>query len=335
MLTKRLGIDLGTCNIRFYLPGKGVVVDEPAVAALSIEDSKIIAIGQEAKEMLGKTPENIIACRPIVNGVIANFTTTSAIISYYLNKILGGFRLLKPEIMITVPAGATSTERRAAIDAVINAGAKDVYVVKEPVAAALGAEIPVTGASGNMIINIGGGITEVAVLSLGGIVTWSSIRFGGNQINEAIINFIRKKYNLIIGEQTAEEIKIKYGHVLPSEDSVPMEISGSNSITGLPESIILLSSELIEPLRQSVNELISAVKNVLQNTPPELAADVIDKGIIMSGGGAKLSGLEDLLTKITGVPCQVALESELCAVKGTGIAIENFDAYKKSIFWVK
>lgn len=335
MLAKRIGIDLGTCNIRFYLPGKGVVIDEPAVAALSIEDGKIIAIGQEAKEMLGKTPENILSCRPINNGVIANFTTASAMLSYYFNKILGGFRFLKPEVMITVPAGATSTERRAAIDAAIEAGAKEVYVIKEPIAAALGAEIPLTHPSGNMIINIGGGITEVAVLSLGGIVTWSSIRYGGNYMNGAIINFIRKKYNLIIGEQTAEEIKIKYGHVLPSENSPSMEISGSNSITGLPETIVLSSNEIVEPLRQSVNEIISAVKNVLQNTPPELAADVIDKGIIMSGGGAKLLDLDNLLTKITGVPCQVALEPELCAIKGTGVAIENFEAYKKSIFWVK
>ena len=331
MLTKRIGIDLGTSNIRVYLAGQGIMVNEPCVAALS-EDKKIIAMGQEAKEMFGRTPENITAVHPLIDGVIANFGVVSSLLTYYLSKVLGSYRFFRPDVMVAIPAGITSTERRAVIDAAMSAGARKAYVIKVPIAAALGVELPVSLASGSMIVDCGGGTTEVAVLSLGGIVTSNSIRIGGNELNEAIANFIRKKYNIIIGEQTAEEIKITIGSVLPTEEAT-MEISGSNSITGLPETIVISSSEVTEALREGIKDIINAVKNVLSNIPPELAADVIDKGIVMTGGGSLLRNIDILLSRVIGVPVHVASEPDLAVVKGTGVALENLQTYKKSLFW--
>lgn len=335
MILKRLGIDLGTTNILLYIPEKGIVINEPSVVALEVSQNKIMAIGQEAKEMLGRTPESIIAAHPLKDGVIANFGVTRSILKYYINRLSGRVRLFRPEIMISVPAGATSTERRAVIDACLQAGAKSAYLIKEPVAAALGAGIPIASPSGNMIIDIGGGTSEVAVIALGDIIASSSARIGGNRFDEAITNQVRKKYNLVIGEVTAEKIKIKIGSALPLKKEQNMEVSGCNVITGLPESLIVSSSDITVALRDVLNEVIAAVKQVLQQTPPELASDIMDKGIVMTGGGSLLTGIDTLFTKVTGVPCQAAEDPMLCVAKGTGMAIDNLESFKKSVLWLK
>ncbi len=294
-----------------------------------------MAIGQEAKEMLGRTPESIIAAHPLKDGVIANFGIAKSMLGYYLNKLSGRIRIFKPELMISIPAGATSTERRAVMDAAIQAGAKGAYLIKEPVAAALGAGVPIASPSGNMIIDIGGGTSEVAVIALGDIIASSSVRVGGNRFDEAITNQIRKKYNLVIGEVTAEKIKTKIGSALPMKKESTMEVSGSNTISGLPESIMVSSSDIVVALRDPLNEIIAAVKSVLQQTPPELASDVMDKGIVMTGGGSLLTGIDNLFTKVTGVPCQTSEDPMLCVARGTGAAIENLESFKKSVLWLK
>lgn len=330
----RIGIDLGTTNVLVYVPGKGIMVNEPNVVVLEASNNKILAIGIQAKEMLGRTPESIVAIHPMRNGVIANYRVTEALLRYFINKVSGRIRLFKPDIMVAVPAGVTSTERRAVIDACINAGAKNAYIIKEPIAAALGAGIPIATPSGHMVIDIGGGTSEIAVIALGDIVASSSVRVAGNKMDEAIANFIRKKHNLIVGEQTAEQIKIKVGAAQNLKKPLTIEVSGSNTITGLPESIIVSSEDVVAGVREILNEIIAAVKSVLQKTPPELASDVMDKGIVMSGGGSKLREFDKLMTKITGVPCQLADEAELCVAKGTGIAVENLDAYRRSVLWM-
>lgn len=335
MFLRRLGIDLGTTNVLVYVPGKGIVINEPSVVALEASDNKVMAIGQEAKEMLGRTPESIIAAHPLRDGVIASYKITQAMLKYFIDKLGGRIRLFRPDIMVAIPAGVTSTERRAVIDACIAAGAKNAYIIKEPIAAALGAGIPIATAEGHMIIDIGGGTSEVAVIALGDIVASTSVRVAGNKTDEAITNYVRKKFNLVIGEQTAEQVKIKIGAAMPLKKDLSMEVSGCNTITGLPESIMIKSSDIVVAVREVLNEIISAVKSVLQKTPPELASDVMDKGIIITGGGGKLRNLDQLLTKVTGVPCQLAENAELCVVKGTGIAVDNLDAYKKSVLWAK
>lgn len=335
MFLRRLGIDLGTTNVLVYVPGKGIVINEPSVVALEASNNKVMAIGQEAKEMLGRTPESIIAAKPLKDGVIANYKITQAMLRFFIDKLGGSIRLFRPDIMVAIPAGVTSTERRAVIDACIGAGAKNAYTIKEPIAAALGAGIPIASSSGHMIIDIGGGTSEVAVIALGDIIASTSVRVASNRLDEAISSFIRKKYNLAIGERTAEEIKIKIGAAIPLKKDLSMEVSGCNTITGLPESMIIKTSDIVTALREVLNEIIAAVKSVLQKTPPELASDVMDKGIIITGGGGKLRNIDQLFTKVTGVPCQLADDPELCVVKGTGIAVDNLDAYKKSVLWAK
>lgn len=335
MILKRLGVDLGTTNILIYIPEKGIVINEPSVVALEVSQNKIMAIGGEAKEMLGRTPESIIAAHPLRDGVIANFGVTRSMLKYYINRLSGRIRLFKPDIMISVPAGATSTERRAVVDAALQAGAKAAYLIKEPVAAALGAGVPIASPSGNMIIDIGGGTSEVAVIALGDIIASNSVRIGGNRFDEAITSQIRKKYNLVVGEVTAEKIKIKIGAALPQKKEQTMEVSGCNCITGLPESVMVSSTEIIAALREPLNEIIAAVKQVLQQTPPELASDVMDKGVVMTGGGAQLIGIDTLFTKVIGVPCQTAEDPMLCVARGTGMAIENLNSFKKSVLWLK
>jgi len=335
MILKRLGLDLGTTNILIYVPEKGIVINEPAVVALDAVNNSVMAIGQEAKEMLGRTPGSIIAAHPLKDGVIANFNITKAMLRYYINRLGGRVRLFRPDIMVAIPAGVTSTERRAVVDACLAAGAKNAYVLKEPIAAALGAGIPIASSSGNMIIDIGGGTTEVAVLALGDIVASTSVRVGGNKMDAAIANYLRKKHNLVVGEATAEKIKIKVGSALPLKKELKMEVSGCNTITGLPESIYITSSDVVLGVREVLQEIIAAVKDVLQKTPPELAADVMDKGIVMTGGAAQLRNLDQLLTKVTGVPCQTAEDPLLCVAKGTGIAVENLESFKKSVLWAK
>jgi len=334
MLTK-LAIDLGTTNILVYVPKKGIVIKEPSVVALQASNNQVMAIGEEAKKMIGRTPESIIAASPLKDGVIANFRIAEAMLRYFINKISGRIRLLKPVIMVSVPAGVTSTERRAVLDACNAAGAKQTYIIKQPIAAALGAGIPIASSSGSMIIDIGGGTSEVAVISLGDVVAASSVRVGGNKIDSAVANYIRKKHNLIIGEQTAEEVKINIGAAQNLKKTEKMEVSGSNAITGLPESVIISSEDVVKAIKAPLLEIISTVKDVLQKTPPELASDVMDKGIILTGGSSQLRHLDVLLTKVTGVPCEVANNPSECVAKGTGIAIENLEAFKKSVLWAK
>jgi len=335
IMVKKIAIDLGTTNILVYLPKKGIVINEPSVVALQASTNKVMAIGEEAKKMIGRTPESIIAASPLKDGVIANFRIAEAMLRYYINKVSGSIRLLKPDIMVSVPAGVTSTERRAMIDACNAAGAKQTYIIKQPIAAALGAGVPIAAPTGNMIIDIGGGTSEVAVISLGDVVASSSVRVGGNKFDAAIAQYIRKKHNLIIGEQTAEEIKIQIGSAQAPKKESKMEVSGSNAISGLPESIIITSEEIVKAVKPPLIEIINAVKFVLQKTPPELASDVMDKGIILTSGGSLLRHIDTLLTKITGVPCEVANDPIECVVKGTGIAIESLETFKKSVLWAK
>ncbi|MEK7143133.1 MAG: rod shape-determining protein [Patescibacteria group bacterium] len=335
MFLRRLGVDLGTTNILIFVPEKGIIVNEPSVVALEVSQNKVMAIGQEAKEMLGRTPESIIAAHPLKDGVIANFGIAQAMLKYYINRLGGPVRLFKPEIMVSVPAGATSTERRAVTDACLSAGAKSAYLIKKPVASALGAGVPIASPSGNMVIDIGGGTTEVAVIALGDIIASHSIRTGGNIFDEAIIAQVRKKYNLVIGHVTAENVKIKIGSALPLKTELSTEVSGCNGITGLPESVMVNSSDIVVALREPIGAVIAAMKEVLQKTPPELAADIMDKGIVMTGGGSLLRSLDKLFTKVTGVPCQTAEEPLTCVAKGTGAAIENLEAFKRSVLWLK
>jgi len=331
MFVKKIGIDLGTANTLVFLPGKGIVVNEPSVVAISLVDNKILAVGNEAKEMMGRTPESITASRPLKDGVIADYRITEAMLRYFINKVSGGFRLFRPEVMVSIPAGVTSTERRAVIDAAVKAGAKTVYVVKEPILAAIGAGIPINNAAGNMIVDIGGGTSEVAIISLGGVVAAHSARVGGNKIDQAIADFVKKKHGLAIGERTAEEIKIAIGSALPQMKDEYMEVRGRDLIAGLPKTIRVSANEITEAIQDELREIINAIKKVLQETPPELAADVIDKGMILSGGGALLKHLDQLITKTTGVPCYVAEEPLLCVAKGTGIALDNLDLYKRTM----
>ena len=331
MFRKKIGIDLGTTNILVYLPKKGVVINEPSVVAISTTDKKIMAVGLEAKEMLGKTPDTIIALRPLKDGVIADYKTTEAMLRYFINKALGGIRILRPEVMVAVPAGITSTEKRAVIDATMAAGAKAAYIIKEPIVAAIGANIPIGSPSGNMIIDIGGGTSEVAVISLGGIVACASVRIGGNKLDQAIIEHTRRKYNLAIGERTAENIKINIGAALPMEEPLTMEVRGRDMITGLPRTITLTTNDVVEAIESCLEGIIDTVKDVLHNTPPELSADVIDKGIIMSGGTSLLRNIDQLISRATGVPAYIADDAYFCVAKGTGVALENLDFYKRSI----
>lgn len=335
MLGKRIAIDLGTKNIIVALARRGVLFNEPSVVAIQAADNKIMAIGREARDMLGRTPESIIAAHPLKEGVIASYKITESMLRYYLGRVLGAARFIRPEVMIAVPAGATSTERRAVIDAATAAGARVTYVIKKSLAAALGAGLPIASPSGNMIIDIGGGTTEVAVIALGDTVAVNSVRVGGDKIDQAIASYIRKKYSLIIGEQTAEEVKIQIGAALPLKKELSMEVSGSNAVSGLPESVIIHSSDTTAAMKEVLQEIMSAVKVVLQNTPPELSSDVMEKGIILTGGGAQLRKLDELFTKVTGVPCQVAEDPAMCVVKGTTMAVEHLESFKRSVLWAK
>lgn len=331
MFNKKVGIDLGTANTLVYIPKKGIVINEPSVVAVSVDDNRILAVGAEAKDMLGRTPDTIIASRPLKDGVIADYRITEALLRYLIDKATGGVRLVRPEVMVSVPAGITSTERRAVVDATVSAGAKAAYIIKEPVAAAIGAGIPIGDSSGNMIIDIGGGTTEIAVISLGGIVAVNSVRVGGNKLDSSISEYVRKKHGLAIGERTAERIKIEIGSATPIEKNEGVEIRGRDMITGLPKTMTVTSNEITEALQEELREIIKAVKAVLQETPPELSADIIDKGMVLSGGGGLLRNLDQLLSKGTGVACYLAEDSLLCVAKGTGMALENLESYKRSI----
>lgn len=331
MWIKKVAIDLGTTNILVYVPKKGIVINEPSVVAISRGDKAVLAVGAEAKEMIGRTPDSIIAERPLKDGVIANYRTTEAMLRYFINKALGGVRLFRPEVMVAVPAGITSTERRAVIDAAMAAGARAAYIIKEPIVAAIGADIPIGSASGHMIVDIGGGTAEIAVISLGGIVSVGSVRIGGNRFDHSVSEYIRRKYNLAIGDRTSEEVKIAVGSAMFMDKPLETEVKGRDMITGLPRTIKVNSDDTTEALQHDLEGLIEAVKEVLHNTPPELSADVMNKGIIMSGGSSLLRNLDELISQATGVACYVADEPLLCVAKGTGIALENLDSYKRSI----
>jgi len=335
MFIKRIGIDLGTTYTLIYVPKRGIVINEPSVVAVSVDDHKILAIGNEAKDMIGRTPDSITAVRPLKDGVIADYRATEAMIRYFINKTLGGLRLFRPEVMVAVPAGISSTERRAVIEATIAAGAKAAYIIKEPVAAAIGADIPIGSATGHMVIDIGGGTAEMAVISLGGIVASTSVRVGGNKFDAAILEFVRKKYNLAIGERTAEEIKINIGSALYIEDKLYMEIRGRDIVTGLPRSITVSSDDVTEAIQNELEAIISVAKKVLQKTPPELSADIMDKGIVLTGGSSLLRNIDQLIARTTGVAAYVADDAMLCVAKGTGIALDNLDSYKRSILATK
>jgi len=331
MFVKKVGIDLGTANTLVYIPKKGIVTNEPSVVAISTVDKKVLAVGDEAKEMLGRTPDTIIASRPLKDGVIADYRTTEAMMRYFINKALGGVKFLRPEVMVAVPAGITSTERRAVIDATVQAGAKSAFIIKEPLAAAIGAGIPIGSASGHMIIDMGGGTSEIAVISLGGIVHATSVRVGGNKFDYAIQEYIKRKYGLNIGERTAEEMKIKIGSALPLKEIKKMDIRGRESISGLPRTIAVTSDDVTEAIQDELAEIIGAIKSVFNETPPELSADIIDKGMVVSGGSGLLRNIDKLFARETGVPAYVAEDSLLAVAKGVGIALENLESYKRSI----
>ncbi len=335
MLQKRIGIDLGTANTLVYMAGAGIVLNEPTVVAVTAEDNRVVAVGKEAKEMLGRTPGNIVALRPLRDGVIADYTITEAMLSYFIDKAAGKARFFKPEVMVCIPSGVTQVERRAVLDATMAAGAKVAYLIEEPLAAAIGAKIPIAQAAGHMVVDIGGGSTESAVISLGGVVVHNSVRVGGNKVDEAIANYTKKKFNLLIGERTAEEIKITIANGLienqKESDENKLEIRGRDAISGLPRSIILTESLINEAITPVLMDIIGGVKGVLEQTPPELASDIIDKGIVMSGGTSLLHNFDKLMTKVTGVPCHVAEDALLCVARGTGVAIENIELYKRSI----
>lgn len=329
--SQKLGIDLGTANTLVFLPGKGIVLNEPSVVAVSEQDKKVLAVGFEAKEMIGRTPDNIIAYRPMRDGVIADYRVTEAMLRYFIDKALGKWNMFKPEVMVSVPAGITSTERRAVIEATIRAGAKNAYVVKEPILAAIGAGIPIQEACGHMIVDIGGGTTDVAVISLGGIVASTSVKCAGNRIDSAIADYIKKTFNLSIGDKMAEDIKIKIGSAIPLEDELSMQIKGRDFVSGLPRSTEIKTNEIVKAITKELRDMIKAIKDVLQETPPELAADIIDQGIIMTGGTSMLRNFPELVFRRTGVKARLADDALFCVVKGTGIALEHLDTYKKSI----
>lgn len=370
-LNKRLGIDLGTANSLVWLAGTGVVLNEPTVVAVTVDDNRVVAVGNEAKEMLGRTPVNIVATRPMRDGVIADYRITEAMLSYFIDRVVGRNRFFKPEVMICVPSGVTQVERRAVLDATLSAGAKVAYLIEEPLAAAIGAKIPIAQASGHMIVDIGGGSTECAVISLGGVVVHNSARVAGNKIDEAIALYIKKKYNLIIGERMAETIKLTIGDAMPGDATIGdrkskvgvedraskvdktehlpstvnalplsstlnplksvMEVRGRDTVMGLPRMIELTRAEIAEAIAPVLVQIIGAVKGVLENTPPELAADIIDKGIVMAGGTSLLCNLDKLMTQMTGVVAHIAEDPLLCVVRGTGVAMENIELYKRSI----
>lgn len=331
MLNKRLGIDLGTANSLVYVEGEGIVLSEPTVVAVSEDDNQVIAVGKEAQKMLGRAPGNIRVSRPMRDGVIADYVVTEAMLRYFIQKVGGRALFFKPEVMICVPAGCTQVERRAALDATLSAGARTAYLIEEPLAAAIGARIPIEAASGNMIVDMGGGAAEAAVISLGGVVVHRSVRVAGTRLDEAISAYMRKKHNLIIGEQTAERAKIKIGSATPLKKEERMELKGRDSVMGLPRLVDISSSEITEALRPVLNQIIGTVKDVLEETPPELASDIIDKGIVMSGGTSLLRNFDKLMTTETGVPVHVAENPMLSVVKGIGVALENIQAYKRSI----
>lgn len=328
---KKIGIDLGTANTLVYVLGKGIVLNEPSVVAVTLPENKVLAVGNEAKVMIGRTPETIVAYRPMKDGVIADYRVTEAMLRYFISKTVGRWNLVRPDVLVSVPAGVTSTERRSVVEAAIKAGAKSAYVVKEPVLAAIGAGIPIHEPRGHMVVDLGGGTTDAAVISLGGIVSAISAKVAGNKLDQAIADYIKRQFNLAVGDSTAEEIKINIGSAIPLEEELTMTIKGRDFLTGLPRSIDIRTNEIVKAIDGELREIVKAIKQVLHNTPPELAADIIESGITMTGGGSLLRNLSTLVTRSTGVPTSIAKDALFCVARGTGIALEHLETYKKSI----
>lgn len=331
MFTTKIGIDLGTANTIVYVPKKGFVVNEPTIVALGSPDNQVLAVGQEAKSMIGRTPQDIIAYKPLKDGVIADYYITKAMLKYFIAKAIGNFNIIKPDVVISVPAGITANERRAVTNAAREAGAKEVYIVKEPILAALGADIPINSHSGNMIINIGGGTSEVAVVSLGSIVSWASLRVAGNKFDAAIMDFIKKKFSVYIGEQTAEQVKIEVGSALPMKDKLSVKVRGRDASSGLPKDVNVTSNEIAEALNPLLLDIAASVQTVFNATPPELVADIMEKGIIISGGGAQLRNIDEFFKRMTGVSCYIAEEPLFCVAKGAGMILEHLENYKRTL----
>jgi len=331
MLAKQIAIDLGTANTVVWLVGKGIVLNEPTVVAVGLEDNRVLAVGNEAKEMLGRTPGNISALKPLREGVIADYEVTEAMLRYFIQKACGRAWIFKPEVMICTPAGVTQVERRAVLDATLSAGARVAYLIEEPLAAAIGAKIPIAQPSGNMILNMGGGTAEAAVISLGGVVVHKSVRVAGNRIDEAIASFLRRKHNIVIGEQTAEEVKIKIGSATPLTKEEEIEVKGRDSLLGLPKVISMTSTEVAEAIKPTLNLIVAMIKEVLEETAPELSSDIIDKGVVMTGGTSLLRNFDKFLTQEMGVSFHLAEDPLLCVVRGTGVALENIDLYRRSV----
>jgi len=331
MFEKRIGVDLGTVNVLVYVKGKGIVLSEPSMVAISVDENKIVAVGEEARAMMGRTPQNIEVMRPMRDGVIANYVVTEAMLRYFITKVCGRFRLFRPVVMVTVPVGVTSVERRAVHEAAVQAGGKEAYLIPEPLAAAIGAGLPIGTPTGNMVVNIGGGTSESAVISMNGIVVSSSVRVGGDEMNEAIMSYVRKKYNLMIGEPTAEEIKFQIGSAMPLEEELTMEVQGRDHVAGLPKTIPINSGEVTEAIAEALAAVVGVVRAVLEKTPPELSSDIIDRGMVLVGGGALLRNIDRLLTKETGVPCYIAEDAMACVATGAGRALENYHILKRSM----
>lgn len=331
MLVTKLGIDLGTANTVVFVPGRGFIINEPTIVALSKPDNAVVAVGAEAKEMIGRTPADIVAYRPLKNGVIADYYITKAMLTYFISKAVGWFNLFRPDVVISVPAGITQTERRAVVNAAREAGAKNAFIVREPVLAALGAGIPINARSGNMIINMGGGTSEVAVIALGNIVSWTSLRVAGNKFDQAVSDYIKKKYSLAIGEQTAEMVKIEIGSAISTRDKMEHKLRGRDLISGLPRDLIITSNEIAEALNAYLLEIAGSVQSVFNMTPPELVADIMEKGIVLSGGSVQLHHLPEFFERFLGVQSYVAEEPLFCVAKGTGLILSHLDSYKRTL----
>ena len=331
MFISKIGIDLGTANTVVFVPGKGFVINEPTIVALSHPDQAVLSVGREAKDMIGRTPDDIKAYRPLKDGVIADYYITKAMLAYFISKAIGSFNILKPEVVISVPAGITQTERRAVVNAAREAGAREAFVVKEPILAALGAGIPINAHSGNMIINIGGGTSEVAIVSLGGIVSWASVRIAGNKFDAAIMDYIKKKYAIAIGEQTAESIKIEIGSALPIKQKLEYRVRGRDLVTGLPKDLVVTSNEVAEALTPHLVDIAASVQKVFNETPPELVADVMEKGILLSGGASQLRYLGEFFERALGVQTYLAEDPLFCVAKGTGLILNHIDIYKRTL----
>lgn len=331
MFARKIGIDLGTTNTLVFLPTKGIVINEPTVVALRKPDNMVLAVGLEAKEMVGRTPDDIVTYRPLKDGVIAEYYITQSMLKYFISKALGSFNIIKPEVVISVPAGITSTEHRAVMNSAREAGAREVYLVKEPLLASLGAGIPIHSAEGNMIVNIGGGTTEVAVISLGGIVAWASLRVAGNKFDHSIADYIKKKYGLAIGETTAENIKIGVGTAIPNKNKLEIKIRGRDIASGLPKDMVINSNEVAEAINGHLMDIVGAIQSVFNVTPPELAADIMEKGIILSGGSSQLRDLDEFLKRSLGVAAFVAEQPILCVSKGTATILNHLDVYKRTL----